>query len=69
MLEKGRKVAIKASKIMNLGVSGVDIMPSKDLKRLYVLELNAFPGFPALKKFDLSKLIFRKLRNYSNNLK
>jgi len=54
---------------MNLGVSGVDIMPSKDLKRLYVLELNAFPGFPALKKFDLSKLIFRKLRNYSNNLK
>ena len=64
MIRKAGRTAIKVSKIMGLEFAGVDIMISKDLKRACVIELNAFPGFPRAKRFNLSKRIISSIENH-----
>ncbi|MBA3044474.1 hypothetical protein FP804_04995 [archaeon] len=61
MVKKASKVAVSAAKAMGLDFSGVDIMISKDLKHVYVIEINAFPGFPKTKRFNLSSRIIKKI--------
>ena len=43
---------------MDVNFAGVDVMISKDLG-VYVIELNAFPGFPKVSRFNLSKRIIQ----------
>jgi len=64
LIRKAERTAIKVSKIMGLEFAGVDIMISKDLKRACVIELNAFPGFPKSKRFNLSKRIISSIENH-----
>ena len=45
---------------MDVNFAGVDVMISKDFK-IYVIELNAFPGFPKESKFNLSKRIMQQM--------
>jgi len=61
IIKKATRVAIDAAKAMGLDFSGVDIMISKDLKHVYVIEINAFPGFPSQKRFNLSRRIIKKI--------
>ena len=39
------EIAIKASKLMNCEIAGVDIIVSKDTGKLYLIEINNSPGF------------------------
>ena len=59
ILKEGARTAIEAAKAVGLGFVGVDIMISKDLKRVFVIELNSFPGFPKTTRFNLSRRILQ----------
>ena len=60
-LEKAKKIAIRAAKALALDLAGVDVMFSADFKQIYVVELNAFPGYPSSKGFNLSRRILEVL--------
>jgi len=47
-------------KAMDVNFAGVDVMISKDFK-IYVIELNTFPGFPKESRFNLSKRIIQRI--------
>ena len=48
LTQQQKKVAVKAAKILNLGVAGVDLLESA--QGLMVLEVNASPGFEGIEK-------------------
>lgn len=52
--------AIKTIKVVGVNFAGVDILINKDLK-VYVIELNSFPGFPKVSRFNLSKRIIEQI--------
>jgi len=47
---------------MDVNFAGVDVMISKDFK-VYVIELNTFPGFPKVSRFNLSKRIIQRIED------
>jgi glutathione synthase/RimK-type ligase-like ATP-grasp enzyme len=47
---------------MDVNFAGVDVMISKDLG-VYVIELNTFPGFPKVSRFNLSKRIIQQIED------
>ncbi|MBW2984170.1 hypothetical protein KY361_03590 [Candidatus Woesearchaeota archaeon] len=61
IIEEAVKNAIKATKAMNLNFAGVDIMPNVDCKSVTVIEVNTFPGFPKVRKFNLAKYLIREI--------
>lgn len=61
ILKKSCRNALKAAKTVGVNTAGVDVIISKDLKHAYVVELNAFPGFPSTKRFNLSRRIIKKI--------
>ena len=50
-----KNLATKATRALGLNFAGIDVIFSKDLKKAYVLEGNAFPGYE--KGFDLMKCL------------
>ena len=64
IIRKAEHAAIKVTKLMGLEFAGVDIMISKDRKRASVIELNACPGFPMKRRFNLSKRIINSIEKH-----
>lgn len=64
IIKEAERSAIKAAGAVGLKFAGVDIMPDARLKNAYVIEINAFPGFPKAKKFNLSKRILKRIAIY-----
>jgi|GEM_PF-364083 len=64
IIRTAARVAVKATEVMGLEFAGVDIMISNDMKHAYVIELNAFPGFPRARRFNLSRRIIRSIENH-----
>lgn len=62
IIDNATKVAIQTVDNMNLNFAGVDVMIGKDLN-VYVIELNAFPGFTKINRFNLSKRIIHKIED------
>ncbi|KYK23342.1 hypothetical protein AYK25_10065 [Thermoplasmatales archaeon SM1-50] len=60
VIDKAVQSAIRTVKAMDVNFAGVDVMISKDLKA-YVIELNAFPGFTKVRRFNLSKRIIQHI--------
>jgi len=58
-LRHAENVSLRATKALALDLAGVDVMFSPDMKQVYVIELNAFPGYPSSKGFNLSKRILQ----------
>jgi len=59
VLRRVENVSLRATKALALNLAGVDVMFSPDMKQTYVIELNAFPGYPSSKGFNLSKRILQ----------
>jgi len=60
LVKKIKPTAIKAAKILSLNFTGVDLMLDPVKKEVVVIELNAFPGFPKMKTFNLAKHIINE---------
>ncbi len=56
------KRALDTTKVLGLNFSGVDIIIHKNLRDIYVLDVNAFPGFPKRKRFNLAKHLIKDLK-------
>jgi glutathione synthase/RimK-type ligase-like ATP-grasp enzyme len=46
---------------MGLNFAGVDILLDPDKQEPVVIELNAFPGFPKVRTFNLAKYLIREI--------
>ncbi len=60
IINKAVKSGIRTIKAMDVNFAGVDVMISKDFK-IYMIELNALPGFPKESRFNLSKRIIQRI--------
>jgi len=61
ILDKAIKNAVRAIKAMDLNFAGVDIMPNNGNSRVTVIEVNSFPGFPKVKRFNLAKYLIKEI--------
>jgi len=61
LIKKAAEEAMKVSKALGMGLMGIDIIPDKNFKEVYVIDANAFPGFPQRKKFNLVKHVTKEL--------
>jgi len=62
VIGKAVKAGIRTIKAMDVNFAGVDVLISKDLK-VSVIELNTFPGFTKVRRFNLSKRIIQHMEN------
>lgn len=60
-LESAKKSAIKALKALGLNFGGVDIMLCSDKRTAKFIEINAFPGFPRIRRYNLSRFLIREI--------
>ena len=60
IIDRAIQSAIRTVRVMDVNFAGVDVMISKDLT-VYVIELNAFPGFTRARRFNLSKRIIQHM--------
>ncbi|MBU2540855.1 MAG: hypothetical protein KJ593_03035 [Candidatus Omnitrophica bacterium] len=61
LLRKARDKAIRVCKALNLNFVGMDIMPDRDHKHIYIIDVNLFAGFPKRKTFNLSQSLIKHL--------
>jgi len=62
VIDKAVSSGTRTIQAMDVNFAGVDVMISKDL-RVYVIELNTFPGFPKVSRFNLSKRIIQRIED------
>ncbi len=61
LVKKAKKLALKVSTALGLNLAGMDIMMDANLKDIYVIDVNLFPGFPKIKTFNLTQRMIREL--------
>ena len=63
-LRKVKSLARKVARNLSMNYAGIDVIFSKDYKKMYVLEAHSFPGYE--KGFDLmdslAKTILKKMK-------
>ena len=62
LINRAIRIAIKTVKAADIDFAGVDILISGNLE-IFVVELNAFPGFPKERRFNLSKRIIHQIES------
>jgi glutathione synthase/RimK-type ligase-like ATP-grasp enzyme len=58
---KAVKAAESTAKALNIILAGIDIIPDRNYKDVYVIDVNLFAGFPKRGTFDLAKELAGKL--------
>ena len=58
---KAKKLAEKTSKVLGFNLVGIDIALDRNLKDMYVIDINAFPGFPKRKTFNVTRYMVKEL--------
>ena len=61
LVDKIEYTALRASRAIGVNLAGIDVMISQDLKSLYVLDLNVFPGLPKIRTFNLPRSAIKRL--------
>ncbi len=61
LIKKAEKTALAAAGVLGLNFAGVDIMLDPDKQDAIVIELNAFPGFPKVRRFNLGKHLIKEI--------
>ncbi|NQT33458.1 MAG: hypothetical protein HQ594_07290 [Candidatus Omnitrophica bacterium] len=62
MLTRIEKTAKKALKALDLKLAGIDVIVSGDLKDVYVIDVNMFPGFPKVRTCNIAQRMIRELK-------
>ncbi|MBA7485421.1 hypothetical protein ES707_20967 [subsurface metagenome] len=63
LIGKARTTAVRATRALGLNFAGVDIMLDPHRQAPIVIELNAFPGFPKVRTFNLAKSLITEIGN------
>lgn len=66
LLKKARKITVKMAKTLKLNFAGIDIILDRNLKDVYVIDVNTFPGFPKRRTFNLARCMLSELSRLSN---
>lgn len=66
LVKKAKKLAKNVSKALKLNFVGMDIMIDHNLKDIYVIDVNVFPGFPKRKTFNLAQCMIAELKRLRN---
>ncbi len=53
-ISKAKREAEKVSSALNIGLGGIDIIPDRNSREVYVIDVNVFSGFPKRRTFDLA---------------
>jgi len=61
LISKARRMAEETSKALDLNFIGLDIIPDRNLKDMYVIDINVFAGFPKIKFFKLAQYMIKEL--------
>jgi len=61
LLKEAERTALGAARALGLDFAGVDMMLDPDRNSTVVIELNAFPGFPKVRRFNLAKHLVREI--------
>jgi len=61
LLTKAVKAAENTAKALNIILAGIDIIPNRNCKDVYVIDVNLFTGFPKSRTFDLAKKLASRL--------
>ncbi len=67
VLSEIKKTTIKATEVLKLNFTGIDVIIDKTLKDFYVIDVNMFPGFPKTKTFNLPRRLISELKRLDNN--
>ena len=59
--EEAKRIALYASKALKLNISGIDVMLDRNLRDVYIVDVNVFPGFPRSRSFDMVESIAKNL--------
>jgi glutathione synthase/RimK-type ligase-like ATP-grasp enzyme len=62
LLKKIKKAAIKTTKELELNFTGIDVIIDNNLKNVYVVDVNMFPGFPKRRTFNLARSMITELK-------
>ncbi len=65
-IAKAKRAAIKAARVLNLGLAGIDVVLNRNYKDVSVVDVNVFPGLPKRKTFNLTKSIIKELVRMDN---
>lgn len=66
LITKAKSAALKATRALNLDLAGTDVVLDRNHKDVYIVDVNAFPGFPRRRTFNLSKTIVKELTRLDN---
>ena len=66
LIEKSKRAAINAAQVLNLDLVGVDVVFSRDLKDVYIVDVNIFPGYPKRRTFNLARVMIKELARLDN---
>lgn len=66
LVTKAERAALKAARALNLDLAGIDVVLDRNHKDVYIVDVNAFPGFPRRRTFNLSKTIVKELTRLDN---
>lgn len=66
LLDKAKRMAVKSAMILNLDLAGIDVVIDRDHKDVHIIDVNAFPGFPKRRTFNLAKSIIAQLVRLDN---
>jgi len=61
LVSKAKKLAENISRALGVNLIGMDIMMDRNLRDIYVIDVNLFPGFPKRKTFDISLCMVNEL--------
>jgi hypothetical protein len=61
LVTKAKRAAVKAARALDLDLAGIDVILDRNHKDVYIVDVNAFPGFPKSKTFNITKVIIREL--------
>lgn len=62
VINRIKKTALKATRALGVNFASVDVLLGHNLKDVYIIDINVFPGFPNRKIFNLAKHLVGQLK-------
>jgi len=67
LVKKAKKLATGVSGALGVNLLGMDIMMDRNLKDVWVIDVNFFPGLPKIRTFNISQRMIKELVKLNKN--